>query len=95
MRHRALTTCLVISTTLLLVMLAGSAPRAEAQPQGAAGRFALVSAEFTVTSEGGAARQVTGLFKLDTATGNVWRYTEHVRKDGDVRTRWISTDGQN
>lgn len=66
-----------------------SGRQASAQPDGGSGRYQLVNAEYTVTSEGGGARSVRGLFKLDTQTGRVWRYTEHVRKDGEARSNWI------
>lgn len=68
------------------VWMAG--PQVQAQLDGG-GRYELVNAEYTVTSEGGGAKVVRGLFKLDTQTGRTWRYTEHVRKDGEVRSTWV------
>jgi hypothetical protein len=92
MTHRRVVVAAAVAAgAIALAVLPWLTPRADAQQRvDVAGRYVLVNAEFTVTSDAGA-KQATGLFKLDTQTGTAWRYTEHVRRDGEVRPRWIHT----
>lgn len=72
------------STTLLFVVVAaccmlpfvlGSAGVAKTSPE--VGRFTLESGEYLAPSHA-AERRVPGIFRIDTATGEVWRYTARV-----------------
>lgn len=72
------------STTLLLVIAAvccvlplvlGSADAPGLSPE--VGRFMLESGEYLAPSHA-AERRLPGIFKIDTATGKVWRYAARV-----------------
>jgi hypothetical protein len=82
------------STTLLLVIAAacctlpfvlGSADVTKTPPE--VGRFVLESGEYLAPSHA-AERRVPGIFKIDTATGKVWRYTARVTGKQTVE-EWV------
>jgi len=82
------------STTLLLVIAAaccmlpfvlGSAGAPNASPE--IGRFELESGEYLAPSHA-AERRVPGIFKIDTATGKVWRYAARVAGKQTVE-KWV------
>ncbi len=51
------------------------------------GRYALESGEYLAPSHA-AERRLPGIFKIDTATGRVWRYASHV-EDKVTTEEWV------
>ena len=86
------------STTLLLVIVIVSCTLVAAfgraresgdisNPSLQVGRFALESGEYLAPSHA-AERRLPGIFKIDTATGKVWRYTANVA-DKQTIEKWV------
>jgi hypothetical protein len=56
----------------------------------AVGRFQLVQAIVShIDEKSGTSSQAKELFKIDTATGQVWSYFSMVTKDGKGSDRWV------
>ncbi|MHC4431403.1 MAG: hypothetical protein ACYTBS_06145 [Planctomycetota bacterium] len=90
------------STTLLLVAAAVSCTLAVAfgkaseggdisDPPLQVGRFLLESGEYLAPSHA-AERRLPGIFKIDTATGRVWRYAANVADKQKIE-KWVLISG--
>ena len=71
----------------------------KAAPLGEVGRFQLTSGQYTVLIKDGRnakdMQYLPGLFKIDTATGQVWRYMETIDPSvhGGGEAMWINMTG--
>jgi hypothetical protein len=75
---------------LLLTVLLHGQPNAPAAPAPAvAGRYSVVGVPFTVNLSEGRTSVEQGVFKIDTATGQTWRHSTGVTKDGQFFERWV------
>jgi hypothetical protein len=90
------------STTLLLVIAAVFCTLAVAfgrareggeisDPSLQVGRFLLESGEYLAPSHA-AERRLPGIFKIDTATGKVWRYAANVADKQKIE-KWVLISG--
>jgi hypothetical protein len=85
--HLLLATGALVCLTLV-VALAGTGNGGEAAgPSSEIGRFALESGQYLAPSHA-AARPLPGIFKIDTATGRVWRYAGRVEGKEKIE-EWI------
>lgn len=76
---------IVAAVCCLLPLLLGSADGPNASPE--IGRFVLESGEHLAPSHA-AERRVPGIFKIDTATGQVWRYTARIAGKETIE-KWV------
>jgi hypothetical protein len=82
-RFLGITTVLLV---LLLVALQAQAPKAPAQSN-YPGRYQLVSSPFSVWMTNGDTNTETTVFKIDTATGNTWKF-EYGKASGKLVNGW-------
>ena len=83
-----LATGALVSFTLV-VALGGTGDGGEfIGPSTEVGRFALESGEYLAPSHA-AARPLPGIFKIDTATGKVWRYASRVEGKEKIE-EWVA-----
>lgn len=55
------------------------------------GRYSLYQGSFEIAKDKN--RTATGLFKIDTATGRVWRYEHEPAKDeATAKAKWVDVD---
>ena len=51
-------------------------------------RYELFQGEYTISNEG-TAFKANGVFKIDTATGRTWIYTEGKMREGKFYKEWV------
>jgi hypothetical protein len=76
----------VVVLVLLLAVLHAQAPKAVVLPT-YAGRYQLVSSSFSIWMPNGDTGTETTVFKIDTATGNTWKF-ETGKVSGKLVNGW-------
>jgi hypothetical protein len=83
---------LILATVALLFMLAVFAVHAQG-PQappttGRSGRFQLVAGEYVYLPKNGSLMTLHAVFKIDTETGEAWRFVSLMDNDDKLVERW-------
>ena len=87
-RSTTLPLIIVIAFCTLVVAFGGARESGNiSNPSFQVGRFVLESGEYLAPSHA-AERRLPGIFKIDTATGKVWRYSANVANKQTIE-KWV------